>query len=159
VNPTIKKALDRYTAGAPVLARSIQDLSPADLAAHPVPGTWSILQVVHHVLDSDLIASHRMKRIIAEDNPLLISYDETAFANALGYERMDVRLACDLFRLNRELTAQMLLAQPDEAFNRTGVHNQKGKVSVLEIVSGYADHLDHHLKFLYDKRARLGKPV
>ena len=159
MNPTIKKALDRYTAGAPVLARSIQGLTPADLAAYPVPGTWSILQIVHHVLDSDLIASHRMKRIVAEDNPLLISYDETAFAKTLGYERMDVRLACDLFRLNRELTAQMLLAQPDEAFNRTGIHSQKGKISVLEIVSGYADHRDLHLKFLYDKRARLGKPV
>src|SRR5205085_2492073 len=97
----------------------------------------------HHVLDSDLIASHRMKRIVAENAPLLISYDETLFAQKLGYEKMDAALACDLFRLNRELTAQMLRAQPEAAFDRFGIHSQSGKMTLRQCIEQYIKHLDH----------------
>lgn len=153
------QAIERYAAGASIPAQWIKGLSRDDLLAFPVPGTWSIQQLVHHVLDSDLIASHRMKRILAEDTPLLISYDETAFVKMLNYERLDVALACDLFRLNRDLTAQILRAQPESAFQRCGVHNQNGKVTVAQMLDTYIHHLDHHAKFLREKRARLGKPL
>jgi hypothetical protein len=100
-----------------------------------------------------------MKRIIAEDNPLLIGYDETLFADRLGYERLDVSLACELFRLNRELTTQILRGQSEAAFTRTGVHNQYGKQSLLDLVNTYGGHLEHHAPFLIEKRQRLGKPL
>jgi len=155
----IPEMIERYAAGASVPNRWIKGLTREDLLAHPVPGTWSIQELAHHVLDSDLIASHRMKRIIAEDTPLLISYDETAFARALGYDRMDVNLACELFRLNRELTAQILRAQPETAFQRCGVHNQSGKVTLAQVLDMYVGHLTHHEPFLKEKRTRLGKPL
>ena len=154
-----KDAIDLYAAGATVPAQWIKGLSREDLLAVPVPGKWSIQTLVHHVLDSDLIASHRMKRIIAEENPLLISYDETLFAAKLGYERLDVALACELFRLNRELTTQVLRNQPEAAFARFGIHNQNGKQTLLEIVRLYAGHLEHHAPFLVEKRKKLGKPL
>ncbi len=152
-------AIDRFAAGAGTPAAWIRGLSPQELTAFPVPGTWSIQQLVHHVLDSDLIAVHRMKRIIAEENPLLIGYDETLFAKKLGYERMDVAMACECFRLNRELMVQILRGLPEEAFTRTGVHNQYGKLTLLDLVKTYIKHLEHHETFLREKRARLGKPL
>jgi uncharacterized damage-inducible protein DinB len=155
----IKEKIERYAAGAPVPGQWIKGLTLDELRAHPVPGTWSIHTLAHHVLDSDLIASHRMKRIIAEDTPLLISYDETAFSKSLGYEKMDVQLACELFRLNRELTAQILRQLPEAAFARCGVHNQSGKVSLAQILDTYIQHLTHHETFLREKRTRLGKPL
>jgi len=47
------------------------------LLAVPVPGTWSLQQIAIHMMDSDLIASDRMKRIASMDKPLLCGYDET----------------------------------------------------------------------------------
>ena len=155
----IREVIERYAAGASTPARWIKGLSRDDLLAFPVAGTWSIQQLVHHVLDSDLIASHRMKRILAEDVPLLISYDETAFARALNYDRLDVNLACDVFRLNRDLTAQILRAQPESAFQRCGVHNQSGKVTVAQMLDTDIHHLDHHERVLREKRTGLGKPL
>lgn len=155
----IRQNIERYAAGGPIPAQWIKGLTREELLAFPVPGTWSIQQLAHHVLDSDLIASHRMKRILAEDTPLLISYDETAFVTSLNYDKLDVALACDLFRLNRELTAQILRAQTEAAFQRCGVHNQNGKVTVAQMLDTYIHHLDHHARFLREKRARLGKPL
>ncbi len=155
----IKQAIDRYAAGATTPAQWVKGLPREDLLAVPVPGKWSVQTLVQHVLDSDLIASHRMKRIIAEDLPLLISYDETAFAAKLGYERLDIGLACELFRLNRELTTQILRNQPESAFARAGVHNENGQQTLLEVVQMYGRHLEHHEPFLVEKRAKLGKPM
>jgi hypothetical protein len=156
---SIPDAIARFAAGATTPAAWIRGLSAADLDALPIPNTWSIRQLVLHVLDSDLIATHRMKRIIAETNPLLIGYDETAFAKHLGYGRMDVPMACECFRLNRELMVQILRGLPESAFARTGIHNEHGKVSLADLVQDYAAHLDHHAKFLGEKRAKLGKPL
>src|SRR5258707_4912288 len=49
--------IERYVAGATVPAGAIRGLSTQELNAFPVPGTWSIQQVVLHLMDSDLIGA------------------------------------------------------------------------------------------------------
>lgn len=148
--------IDRYEAAADVPARAIQGLTPAQLNAFPVPGTWSIQQIIVHLLESDLAATHRMRRIAAEDLPLIIGYDETRFAQVLSYDKADLDLVTQLFRLNRRFTAAWLRTLPAEAFARECVHNQYGKFPLSRMVQMYGDHVDHHLKFIREKRAMLG---
>lgn len=154
-----RSVIELYAQGAGLVSRSIVGLTPAELTAFPVPGTWSIQQIVLHLMDSDLIASDRMKRVIAEDNPLILNYDETRFAERLHYHQADPVLAGELFALNRKVTAAMLRTLSDETFDRTGIHSQRGKLTLAGLVQGYHDHLHHHLKFLVQKRQALGKPL
>ncbi len=154
-----RKLIDRYEAGGPKLAQAIAGLSREQLNAFPVPGTWSIQQIVFHMLDSDLIASDRMKRVAAEDRPTLIGYNETAFAKSLFYDELDPQLACDIFEKNRRLTAAILRRLPEKSFARLGDHNERGPVTLDDLLQTYTDHLDHHLKFLYDKRRLLEAPA
>lgn len=149
--------IERYAAGARVPLQWIEGLSREELNATPVAGKWSVQQVVLHVLDSDLIATHRMRRMVAEENPLLLAYDETLFAVNLFYERMEARRACELFALNREFTVEMLRMLPDAAFERTGVHNQRGKITLAQTVESYVRHVEHHGGFVAEKRRVLGK--
>lgn len=151
--------VEQYAAGADRLSQAISGLSRDDLLAHPVPGTWSIQQIVLHLMDSDLISSDRMKRVIAEENPTLIGFDETAFARGLFYEALDAGQAADVFAKNRRLTAEILRRLPDEAFERFGMHNERGRVTLADLVQTMVDHLEHHLKFLREKRRLLGKPI
>ena len=151
--------IDRYEADADLPARAIAGLTPADLTAFPGPGAWSIHQVVLHLMDSDLIGSDRMKRVAAEPSPpSLIGYDETAFANHLHYHEQDPVTACEVFRLNRKMTAALLRLLPDEAFARVGNHSERGPETLRHLVEGYLDHARYHVRFIADKRARLGKP-
>jgi len=152
--------IEQYAAGAAKLGPSIAGLSREELTASPVPGTWSIQQIVLHVMDSDLIAADRMKRVAAEEKPpTLIGYDESAFARGLFYNELDPQLACEIFQKNRLLTAEILRRLPAAAFQRTGYHNEQGDMTLAELVSTYVEHLDHHLKFIYEKRKLLGKPL
>ncbi len=154
-----RSLIDLFEAGAPIPARAIAGLSPADLQAFPIPGTWSIQQIIVHLWESDLAAVHRMRRIIAEDNPLLIAYDETACAAHLMYEHEDLARVCRLFDDQRRMLAALLRRLPDEAFARTGVHNQRGKVPLSDFVQVYIDHIRNHMTHLLKKRTLLGKPI
>ncbi|MEX2219573.1 MAG: DinB family protein [Phycisphaerales bacterium] len=153
----ITTLIDRYVAGADAPAKAIAGLSAEELNSHPVPGKWSVQQVIAHLVDSDLIASDRMKRIAAMPRPLLIGYDETAFAAAFAQDRIDPKLACELFRLNRLHTAALLRALPPEAFERWGIHSERGKVTLRELLNDYSGHLEHHLRFIEEKRRAMGK--
>src|SRR5262245_48318339 len=77
VKATMDRSLiEEYARGATRPAEAIAGLTPSQLNAEPVPGTWSIQQIVLHLMDSDLVGSDRMKRVIAEREPQLIGYDE-----------------------------------------------------------------------------------
>lgn len=156
----MNQSVERYAAGAGLLRAAILGLSKSDLLAYPVPGTWSIQQIALHLVDSDLVASDRMKRVISMENPLLIGFDESAFARQLDYQGADIELACDLFEKNHQQMADVLRRLPEGAFARAAVHNERGKISLLDLVNGTSDHLDHHLEFVQQKRQLLtGKPV
>ena len=151
--------IDEYEAGADLPARAIAGLTREELLAHPIPGTWSVQEVVLHLMDSDLVGSDRMKRVIAEPGSTLLAYDETRWAASLGYDQADVKTACEVFRLNRQMTAAILRRLPDEAFQRTGTHTERGIETLEMLVKDYIAHLNHHLKFVVVKREKLGKPM
>ena len=157
--------IDEFERGTEKITAAIRGLSreelhwlpPAD--AGPEVGRWSIHQIVIHLMDSDVIAVHRMKRVIAEETPLLIAYDENGFIRSLYYEEQSAETALQIMDLNRREFARVLRRLPDAAFDRAGVHNQAGKVTLGEMVGSYVRHVDGHLNFVRAKRARLGRPL
>jgi hypothetical protein len=161
--PFDRKQIDEFERGGEKLRAAIAGLSPADLtrrppaAAAPEVGTWSIHQIVIHMMDSDAIGVHRMKRVIAEDRPLLIGYDESRFASSLFYDDQSADASLTLFDLSRRELTKVLRRLPDPAFDRWGVHNEHGKVTLGEFVANYVNHLENHLKFIRAKRALFGK--
>lgn len=162
-------SLPQYTAQADALHRAVHGLSRDELTARPPAppldarpgepplGAWSIQEVIVHLWHSDLAVSHRMLRIACENKPLLIAYDENAHVAQLHYNDLDTFTACEVFRLNRLHTADILGRLPDSAFSRQGVHNERGLVSLGDLVAGYVEHVNHHLAFIARKRARMGK--
>jgi uncharacterized damage-inducible protein DinB len=148
-----RKLIEDYAAGAGKIGPAIAGLSREQLCAFPVPGTWSIQQIVLHLMDSDLIGADRMKRVAAEDKPpTLIGYDENAFARGLFYDQLNPRTACEVFEKNRLLTGEILRRLPAAAFDRTGMHNERGQVTLADLLKSYVEHLDHHLTFVQHKR-------
>ena len=79
-----------YEAGAAILQHAVSGLSSEQLNARVAPGMWSIQEVMVHLLDSDLASTHRMRRIVAEELPLLIAYDEDAFIAKLPACQLDL---------------------------------------------------------------------
>lgn len=147
----------RYESAGQSLRDAVAGLSREQLVKHPVPGTWSIQEIVIHLMDSDLIGIDRMKRIIAEDKPLLIGYNETRFIQSLHPRLQDIQDAITILNLSRKLFAKVLRALPPEAYDRVGIHNEAGKVSLGSQLQKYCEHFEHHLKFIVQKSAMVRK--
>lgn len=149
--------IKRYREGADALARGIAGLSQDQLLSHPVPGTWSIQEIVLHMADCDQIDAERMKRTIAEERPTLVAFDESAFARRLHYQEQDATQAAELFRLNRLMLVAVLKRLTEDDFARVGIHSERGPVTLAEQLKTHTEHLEHHLKFLHEKRGMVAK--
>ncbi len=151
--------IDRYVAGGPLLAYAVSSLSHEHALAKPGPGDWSIAELVTHLVDSDLVLADRMKRVIAENEPTLLAFDENAWIERLDAQAMPIEEAVNLFTANRHWMARILRRCSQADFARAGIHSERGRLTLAELLSVAVNHLDHHLYFLYAKRANLGTAV
>lgn len=154
-----RSLIDTYEAGPAKVRAAVAGLTREEITARPGPGAWSILEVVVHLADADANSIDRMKRMLTEDIPLFFSADETAYAAKLFVHDQELDDALALLEVGRRQWARVLRKLPDEAFERTGVHNRSGLTSVGKMVASYVKHIDEHLKFVHGKRANLGKPL
>ena len=148
--------IDDFLAGPARLRRAIAGLDAEQLEARPVPGKWSTLEVVCHLVDSEQAWCHRMKRVIVEDRPLLIGYDETRFTAALPYHENDLEQELALLEGMRRQMARTLRTLPESAWSRTGVHSERGLITLEEMLRAEAEHVPHHLAHILEKRKALG---
>lgn len=154
-----RQLIEQYVTCAPRLRQAVTGLSPENLTARPGPGKWSILENIVHLTDSDAIAIDRMKRMLTEEDPPLLYADETAYVDQLFSHEQSLEDALTLFEVGRRQFGRVLRKLPDAAFERRGTHNKRGNMTVGGMVRDYIEHVDHHLKFIYEKRAKLGKPL
>jgi uncharacterized damage-inducible protein DinB len=150
--------IDRYASGAAILAYAVSGLTREQEHAPPGAGAgaWTIAELAAHLADADLVLADRMKRVIAEDNPPLVAFDEKLWAERLGYPQCSVEEAVNLLAANRHWTTRMLRQCGEADFARAGIHSETGRKTLAELLSTATNHLDHHLRFLYQKRANLG---
>ncbi len=158
-----RELIEKYTDGAEKLSLAIRGLTREDLLVVPPAdanvGLWSIQQVVIHCMDSELISTDRMKRMIAEENPALVGYDESKFAANLFYHEQPADAAVQIVALNRKSFAEVLRRLPESAFRRGGNHSERGRVALGDYLKSVVEHLEHHLHFIHKKRAHLGKEM
>lgn len=148
----------RYLDGVHHLQQRVGDMTPEQLRARPVPGRWSTLEVLCHVIDSDGIMADRMKRIIAEDEPTLLNADEGLWVARLCCHERDVSEELATLRQIRGQMARILRHLPGGAFSRRGIHNVAGPLTLSQILQTATDHLEHHARFIDEKRSALGLP-
>jgi hypothetical protein len=151
--------IEAYLEGPALLLRAVADMTPDQLRARPVPGKWSTLEVVCHLVDSEQAYCHRMKRVIAETRPLLIGYDETRFAATLGYHDRDLEQELNLLDQMRRQMAQILRSVPEAAWSAAGVHSEQGLMTLEDLLRTEAEHVPHHLAHVAEKRKALGLPA
>ena len=148
--------IDRYAMGGAILAYAASGLTREQEQARPGPEAWSIAELVAHLLDTDLVLSDRMKRVISEDDPPLAAFDADAWTARLNTRDSCVEEAVNLLTANRHWMTRVLRRLNDADFAREGVHCRDGRITLAEILAKATHHIDHHLRFLYNKRSKLG---
>jgi hypothetical protein len=152
----LSELIEKYVAGPEILRQAVAGMSREQILARPVPGKWSTLEVVCHLADFDPIIADRVKRVIAEENPQLLGADENRFAAALAYHQRDLQEELTIIERTRSQLARILRTLPDSALARTGVHNERGPLTLERLLNLAIAHIPHHVQFVAEKRRALG---
>lgn len=153
------RLIDAYLDGPAQLRRCVARMTAESLRARPVQGKWSTLEVVCHLVDSEQAWCHRLKRVIAEDRPLIIGYNESMFTYSLLYHEHDIEQELDLLDLMRRQMAGILSGLPEAAWSRTCVHSERGLMTLGEMLQAEVEHVPHHITYILEKRKALGLPL
>lgn len=151
-NEEIREAVDRYAAGPELLRASVEGLTAEQIRTPAPPGRWSPLEVVCHIADFETIYADRIKRVLAEHEPLLPSGDPELFAASLSYPGRDMEEELTLIAAQRGQLERILRTHPAADFERLGRHSVDGPVSILKLLKSVGNHVPHHVDFLQKKR-------
>jgi hypothetical protein len=141
------RLIEQYRAGIDQVQEALAGVTETELDRRPPePDGWTARQVVHHLADSEAMAYTRLRRLVADDEPVVIAgYDEPVWARRLHYDR-PIEPSLAVLRAVRTSSLQLLEALTDADWSRTGTHSESGPYSVdrwLEIYAGHChDHAD-----------------
>ncbi len=144
----IPALLERFRRGPELLAVVLTGVFGEEEDFIPAPGKWSARQIVAHLADSELVAAHRFRQIVAEDNPTLVAYDQDAWTANLDYARRKPKQSLETFRRLRSENYELLKGLPASAFERAGNHTRNGRVTLLGLLEEDASHAESHARQL-----------
>jgi len=149
----IPDLLERLRRGAELVAVSITGAAGSEVDFIPEPGGWSIRQIVAHLADGEIVASMRIRQILAEENPKLEAFDQDAWAKNLDYARRKPSQSLETFRRIRSENYELLKDLPESAFERAGIHSERGRVTLRQLLQLVAEHAENHAAQLRARRA------
>lgn len=123
------------------LLRSIPEAQAVIL--HP-PYTWTIKQVIGHLIDGERIFAYRALRIARGDATPLPGFDENVYARTGEFDRLTLSQLADEFAAVRASTVLLLRHLPDAAWIRAGTANNS-PVTVRATAFIIAGHTRHHM--------------
>lgn len=138
----VEQLIESYERGYSEVESALRRLTEEELD-HAPDGEWTPRQIVHHLADSEMTSAIRLRRLLAEDEPRIMGYDEEEFARRLFYDR-PIESSMLAFRGARESTTEILRRLAEKDFSRAGTHSEIGPYSVLGWLQIYASHARDH---------------
>ncbi|MDF2681102.1 MAG: hypothetical protein K0R47_2292 [Brevibacillus sp.] len=140
-----KALIEEYGRGHERVKEAIRSLTEEEMHYKPGPNKWSIHEIVVHLADAELVGVHRMKRVLAENDPMLTAYDQDAWAMSLGYAEQDAKRSLELFGLIRAMMVPVLEKVEGADWQRCGIHEEAGSLTLVQLLERYVNHVGDHL--------------
>mgnify|MGYP000198940524 CR=1 FL=1 len=170
--------ISRFSIGVEGFDRRVVELTDSQVDTAFLPeagvGRWPVRVLIGHLADAELVFVHRMRRAVAEDNPLLAVFDEQAFIDAGLYgsvatpqnppaqARPGPKPAVGGFIATihtlRRWTTEWLSSLISTQWERGALHPERGPLTVRRIVEYDTWHLENHAWYLNRKIARFLGP-
>jgi hypothetical protein len=116
------------------------------LRTRPAPGEWSVIELLGHLLDAEIVSSARYRWVIAENQPPLVPYDQDLWVDALGYIQADPMELLETFDALRAANIALWERSTPEQRVRDGMHAERGPESfdlMFRLLAGHGRfHID-----------------
>ncbi|MCS0787945.1 DinB family protein [Cytobacillus pseudoceanisediminis] len=141
----MEELIEEYSQGYKMLRESIRELTEEEIRFKPGKEKWSIHQIIIHITDSELVSTHRLKKVLSEPEPLLTSPDQDAWVNSLSYDQLDREQYLLLFKMLRSSMLPILHNLKAEQLERVGVYADAGRFTFKELLEFRVEHIRGHI--------------
>jgi hypothetical protein len=117
------------------------------------PGKWSMIEVAHHLADSDMVAGVRIRMIVAQEKPPIVAYDQELWAEKLRYRDAAIADVLTQFAVLRNANLRLARRLTPADLGRFGIHTERGGESAGYLLRLMAGHDIVHLAQLARIRA------
>ena len=108
-------------------------------------GKWTLRQLLIHLVDGESVFLDRVRRLIADQEPLLLAFDENRWADHLFAPQRDLAAAGRLFAASRATLIELASLCPPALHGREGRHSERGTRTLAQVVRFVHQHNAHHL--------------
>ncbi len=155
------KLIARFGVGVENFDRRVLELDDAALdtafRAESNVGRWPARVLLGHLADAEVLFTERMRKIVAEDAPILPNWDEHAFIDSGVYGTPDTGSSYPIgafiatVHTLRAWMSEWLATVDDAQQQRRGMHPLRGEMSLRDVLEYDVWHLEHHAWFLARK--------
>jgi hypothetical protein len=114
----------------PWLEARTRGLDDVRLRRPEQPGKWSVMEVIHHLADSEMVYGYRIRTILTEDNPPIRGYDQDTWTRELAYRTTPLAGVMAQLTALRAANLRLYRSLSPAQLARTGVHSERGPESI-----------------------------
>lgn len=127
------------------LADLLAQTSPDERRRIPAPGKWSINEITAHLADAEIVTACRIRMILAANGTPIQAYQQDVWARLFRYDQADALESARYMASVRASTLALLSRVDPTLLANHGVHTERGRETVSDILRFYAGHDINHL--------------
>jgi len=139
-----EKLIEQYARGPARIREALTKVPKPALQWRPAEGKWSVHEVVVHCADSETNAALRIRYLLAEKEPLIVGYDQDAWARLFDYHAQPLEDALAATAAARGRTVPLLRSMTEADWAKAGRHTESGAYTASDWLRIYAAHLEGH---------------
>jgi hypothetical protein len=120
-------------------------LEAAGTVTKAAAGQWSPHEIVARMRAANDILEPRVLQVLVRPNTPLIGFDEERWLQVLDYSNQPIADLLETMSWRRRELLHALQNISPEAWERSGIHEVRGPMTVFELAAQIADHEDDHL--------------
>lgn len=156
------RLLEIYERGPERLTWVLQGLTRTDLLSKPRPDKWSILEIVMHLVDSEIASAFKIRQVYTQTSRELPWFGQDIWACTLEYQNVPLdifNLQLRQFELLRKTTRLIFDKACEDDWYKTGIHPVWGEVTLRNLLELDADHSERHIQQILEIRSRLDREI
>jgi hypothetical protein len=127
------------------IQKLIKGVPKSRLTKRPAPGKWSVVEILAHIADTEIVAGYRTRSILGNPGGPIPAFDQDKWADAENYAKQDPHKSLDVYRTLREANLRLLKSLKPEQWKHFGIHSERGEESVERLAQMMAGHDLNHL--------------
>ncbi len=142
----LKKHLDSAEQSPKQIAVAVAGLSDQALRYKPAADKWSILEVLAHLAEMEIVFAYRLRQMLADKKPVIAPVDQNDWASNLGYMSSLPPEMIALYGVNRHANSSLLRRLKAGDLQKSAYHSELQKdVTVADMVEKIDAHEAGHL--------------